>query len=418
LPEDGILLNESAIAFDSEARYSTVVEFRGLPMKRGPTGEYRISVVGGEEVRAFVPRALPPSPPLDLSGVRIRLLEQATLALGRLDSITILLPDPGIFLYPYLRREALLSSQIEGTQSSFSDLLLFELEEAPGVPLEDVAEVSNYVAALKHGLKRLQEGFPLSNRLIREMHGVLLSRGRGSETSPGEFRRSQNWIGGTRPGNAAFVPPPPGSVEDCMTALERFLTDEHSTYPALVRAALAHVQFETIHPFLDGNGRVGRLLIVFVLHHEGILKEPLLYLSLFFKQHRSEYYRLLDQVRTEGDWEAWIDFFLEGVVTTAQNAVDTAQRLVALFQEDARQVQEAGRMASSALRVFDVCRRRPLLTIKEGVRQTGLTFPAVAKSMDALARLGIVREISGRQRNRIFAYERYLRILGEGTEAT
>ncbi len=385
-------------------------------MKRGPTGEDRVTLVGGETIRAFLPHPLPPKPPLDLTGSRTRLLEQATLALGRLDSITLLLPDADVFLYAYVRREALLSSQIEGTQSSLSDLLLFELEEAPGVPFDDVVEVSNYVAALQHGLKRLQEDFPLSNRLIREMHGVLLSRGRGSEKSPGEFRRSQNWIGGTRPGNAAFVPPAPDAVEDCMTALERFLHDETIPYPALVRAALAHVQFETIHPFLDGNGRVGRLLIAFILHHEGILKKPMLYLSLFFKQHRSEYYRLLDLVRTDGDWETWLDFFLEGVNRTAHNAVETAQRLVALFQEDARKLHACGRVAGSALRVFQVCCRRPLLTLNEGVRQTGLTFPAVAKGMAALERLGIVREITGKQRNRVFAYDRYLSILSEGTE--
>jgi Fic family protein len=326
------------------------------------------------------------------------------------------LPDPDIFLYAYVRREALLSSQIEGTQSSLSDLLLFELEGAPGVPFDDVVEVSNYAAALEHGLNRLGEGFPLSNRLIREMHGILLSQGRGSEKSPGEFRRTQNWIGGTRPGNAVFVPPPPDAVENCMAALERFLHEENSPYPALVRAALAHVQFETIHPFLDGNGRIGRLLIAFILHHQGILKKPLLYLSLYFKQHRSEYYRLLDLVRTDGDWEAWLDFFLEGVIQTAQNAVETAQRLVLLFQEDAKKVGAVGRSAGSVLRVFHVLCRRPLLTLNEGVRQTGLTFPAVAKSMETLVSLGIAREVTGKQRNRVFAYDRYLAILNEGTE--
>ncbi|RLD99788.1 MAG: Fic family protein, partial [Aquificota bacterium] len=290
-------------------------------MRRGLTGEYRITVVGGETIRAFVPEPLPPDPPLRFTPQRQQLLERATLALGRLDSITLLLPDPDIFLYAYVRREALLSSQIEGTQSSLSDLLLFELEEAPGVPFEDVVEVSNYVAALEHGTRRLQEGFPLCNRLIREMHALLLSRGRGSEKLPGEFRRTQNWIGGTRPGNAYFVPPPPDEVPRCMADLERFLNGENAPYPTLVNAALAHVQFETIHPFLDGNGRMGRLLIAFVLHHGGILKRPLLYLSLYFKRHRDEYYRLLDLVRLEGDWEAWLDFFLEGVEQTAQNAV-------------------------------------------------------------------------------------------------
>jgi len=385
-------------------------------LKRGITGRYEVIRSSGEEVRAFIPYPLPPNPPLEITNSRQRLLEKATLAIGRLDSITILLPDPDIFLYAYVRREALLSSQIEGTQSSLSDLLLFELEEAPGVPIEDVVEVSNYVAALQHGLERLREGFPLSNRLIREMHAVLLSRGRGSDKSPGEFRRSQNWIGGTRPANAHFVPPPPGAVEDCMAALERFLHDETLSYPTLVRAALAHVQFETIHPFLDGNGRIGRLLIAFILHHEGILQKPLLYLSLYFKQNRSEYYRLLDLVRIEGDWEAWLDFFLEGIVHTAQNAVQTAQRLVALFKEDTQKVQRAGRVANTALRVFNALCERPILTLKEARRRTGFSFPSVAKGMEALLKLNIAREITGRKRDRIFAYDRYLAILTEGTE--
>lgn len=248
------------------------------------------------------------------------------------------------------------------------------------------------------------------------MHEVLLSRGRGSEKSPGEFRRNQNWIGGTRPGNAQFVPPPPDVVEECMADLERFLHDEHVPYPALVRAALAHVQFETIHPFLDGNGRIGRLLIAFVLHHQGILRKPLLYLSLYFKQHRSEYYRLLDLVRMEGYWEAWLDFFLEGVAYTGQNAVETAQRLVALFKEDAQKVERAGRTANTALRMFNALCERPLLTLNEACKRVGLTFPAVAKGMEALVKLGIAREITGQKRNRIFAYKRYLDILNEGTE--
>jgi len=385
-------------------------------MKRGLMGNYRVTTVGGETVRAFVPKPLPPNPPLLFTPKRQRLLERATLALGRLDSISLLLPDPGIFLYAYVRREALLSSQIEGTQSSLSDLLLFELKEAPGVPLDDVVEVSNYVAALEHGLRRLQEGFPLSNRLIREMHAVLLSQGRGSRKSPGEFRRTQNWIGGTRPGNAHFVPPPPDEVPRCMADLEQFLNGKNAPYPTLVNAALAHVQFETIHPFLDGNGRMGRLLIAFVLHHSGILERPLLYLSLYFKQHRDEYYRLLDKVRTEGDWEAWLDFFLEGVESTAQNAVETAQRLVSVMQEDARKIRQIGRRASTALRVFDALCERPILTLAEIQRRTELSFPGATNGMNALISLGIAREITGKKRNRLFAYERYLAILGEGTE--
>ncbi len=385
-------------------------------MKRGLTGTYKITTVVGEKVKAFIPYPLPPKSPLELTGNRQKLLEQATMALGRLDSITLLLPDPHLFLYSYVRREAVLSSQIEGTQSSLAQLMLFELEQAPGVPIDDVVEVSNYVAALEHGLQRLKEGFPLSNRLIREMHGILLSRGRGSNKSPGEFRQSQNWIGGTRPGNANFVPPPPEHVEKCMAELERFLHDDTIPYPALIKAALAHVQFETIHPFLDGNGRIGRLLIAFVLHHDGLLSQPLLYLSLYFKQYRSEYYRLLDQVRMEGDWEAWIDFFLEGVQVTASNAVDTARRLLALFQQDEQKIQRLGRSASTVLRVFRLFCERPLLTLNQLSKQTGLSFPAVSKSVEALVNAGILREITGQKRNRVFAYEKYLDILNEGTE--
>jgi Fic family protein len=385
-------------------------------MKRGITGEYQVTVVGGETVRAFIPSPLPPDPPLEFTPQRQRLLERATLALGRLDSISLLLPDPDIFLYAYVRREALLSSQIEGTQSSLSDLLLFELNQAPGVPLNDVAEVSNYVAALGHGLQRLKEDFPLSNRLIREMHAILLSHGRGSQKTPGEFRRTQNWIGGTRPGNAHFVPPPPDKVEKCMADLEWFINGKNAPYPTLVNAALAHVQFETIHPFLDGNGRIGRLLIAFILHHGGVLKRPLLYLSLYFKQHRSEYYRLLDSVRLEGDWEAWLDFFLEGVEQTAQNAVGTAQRLVRLFQESTHQIRQTGRRANTALRVFDALCERPILTLAEVKRRTDLSFPGVTNGMNILLELGIVRELTGNKRNRIFAYDGYLSILNEGTE--
>lgn len=343
-------------------------------------------------------------------------MEQATLAVGRLDSISLLLPDPNIFLYAYVRREAVLSSQIEGTQSSLADLLLFELEQAPGVPFDDVMEVSSYVAALEHGMARLRDGFPLSNRLLREMHQVLLARGRGSDKLPGEFRRSQNWIGGTRPGNAFFVPPPPDQVQECMAALEKFIHDDQTPYPVLIKAALAHVQFETIHPFLDGNGRIGRLLIAFILHHGQILSKPLLYLSLYFKQHRSEYYRLLDLVRTTGDWEAWVDFFLMGVMSTASNAVDTAQRLVALFKEDMTRVQSMGRGASSALRVYGALCERPVMTLNELSAHTGLSFPAVSKGINGLQNLGIVRELTGGQRNRVFAYDQYLTILNEGME--
>lgn len=385
-------------------------------MKRGETGRYEVTWVGGEAVRAFVPNPLPPEPPVVIDGGLQRLLEAATLALGRLDGVSTLLPDRALFLYAYVRKEAVLSSQIEGTQSSLSDLLLFELSEAPGVPLDDVVEVSNYVAALDHGLTRLRGGFPLSNRLVREIHGVLLSRGRGARKEPGEFRRSQNWIGGTRPGTAAFVPPPHAAVADCMGALERFLHAEDDGVPMLVRAGLAHVQFETIHPFLDGNGRVGRLLITFLLCHAGVLREPLLYLSLYLRQHRAAYFELLERVRHEGDWEAWLAFFLEGVRQTAEGAMATADRLVAMFRADRSRVEGAGRRAGSALRVHEALKTRPIQSMPALRTATGLSFPAVASAMDLLVELGIARELTGKRRNRLFVYDRYLAILNEGTE--
>jgi Fic family protein len=383
-------------------------------MNRDATGTYRITATGGEQVRAFVPLPLPPVPPLDITGPRQLLLERATLAVGRLDSISTLLPDPHLFLYSYVRREAVLSSQIEGTQSSLSDLLLFELEEAPGTPLDDVVEVSNYIAALDHGMTRLREGFPLSNRLLREMHAALMAKGRGSDKQPGEFRRSQNWIGGTRPGNARFVPSPPDEVESCMGALERFLHDEASGLPVLLKAALAHVQFETIHPFLDGNGRLGRLLIALLLHHGGLLSEPLLYLSLYFKEHRPIYYDLLDRVRTTGDWEAWVDFFLEGVEQTARSAVQTARRLVDLFDADTRRIQQTGRAAANAMRVLAALRQRPALTLKYLRDSHGMTFPTASKAMHSLIAASIARELTGQRRNRVFVYDAYLAILNEG----
>lgn len=384
-------------------------------MKRGETGEYQTTEVDGESVRAFIPSPLPPEPRLMLEGELQQTLEAAVLAVGRLDGISALLPDKSLILYSYIRKEAVLSSQIEGTQSSLSDLLLFELEESPGVPLEDVVEVSNYVAALEHGLERLRGGFPLSNRLIREIHAVLLSRGRGSGKQPGEFRRTQNWIGGSRPGNAVFVPPPHTMVPDCMAALERFLRAEDDGVPVLVRAGLAHVQFETIHPFLDGNGRVGRLLITFLLCHAGVLREPLLYLSLYFKENRPTYYSLLEQIRHNGDWEAWLAFFLEGVRLTAEEAVSVAQSLSARFAADRALIEPKGRRAGSALRVHEAIKAKPITSMADVCRTTGLSFPAASDAMSILVDLGIARELTGKRRNRLFAYDAYLAMLSEGT---
>jgi Fic family protein len=385
-------------------------------MRRGETGRYAVTNYGDEVVRAFIPRRLPPEPPVDLGAELQRALEEALLAVGRLDALATLLPDIGLFLYTYVRKEALLSSQIEGTESSLSELLLFELDEVPGVPRDDVVEVSNYVAALEHGLGRLRDGFPLSNRLIREMHSVLLRRGRGSEKQPGEFRRSQNWIGGTRPGNARFVPPPPDEVPECMATLEAFIHAERMPMSTLVRAGLAHVQFETIHPFLDGNGRLGRLLITLMLCHAGVMHQPLLYLSLYFKQQRQEYYRLLDAVRTDGDWEAWLLFFLGGVRSTAEGAVSTAQRLVSLFQRDRQRIQACGRAAGSALRVQAVLQERPAATLPDICRRSGLSFPAASAAVRLLTDQGVAEEVTGRKRDRVFTYREHLEILSEGTE--
>ena len=386
-------------------------------MHRGETGHYRITTHGGEEVRAFVPEPLPPEPPLQLDGPLLKALEAANRALGRLDGISTLLPDKSLFLYHYVRKEAVLSSQIEGTQSSLTDLLQHERGDAPGTPRDDVAEVSRYVAALEHGLRRLREDdFPLSNRLIREVHEVLLASGRGSEKAPGEFRRSQNWIGGTRPGNADFVPPPHIEVADCMASLERFLHAADDGLPDLVRVGLAHVQLETIHPFLDGNGRVGRLLITFLLCHAGLLQDPLLYLSLYLKQNRSDYYRLLTEVRLRGDWEAWLAFFLEGVRVTAEGAFSTAMRLTEMFRDDKSRISLLGRAANSALRVHEALMATPIRSIPEISRESGLSYPGASAGMKRLVELGIAAEIPRDRRGRIFFYAPYLNLLTEGTE--
>lgn len=378
-------------------------------------GRFIKTAAGGETVRAFVPPPLPPDPPLDLTG-QFTLYDTARGAIGRLDGVTTILPSTPLFLFMYVRKEALLSSQIEGTQSSLSDLLLFENDEIPQVPIDDVAEVSNYVAAMEHGLERLREGFPLSLRLIREMHEILLHSGRGASKQPGEFRRSQNWIGGTRPGNALFVPPPPDKLNECLDAFEKFLHVEDPQLPPLIKAGLAHVQFETIHPFLDGNGRLGRLLITLMLCEAGALRQPILYLSLYFKARRAEYYRLLQEVRENGAWEAWIEFFLTGVRETAGQAVDTAREIMALFSEDRTAITALGRSSASVFRVHDFLQRRPIVTIQAAARELSLSLPTVGKALEHLVALGIVVETTGKRRNRLFAYRKYLSVLDRGTE--
>jgi Fic family protein len=385
------------------------------PQDSGRKGKWVTSTVTGETVRAFLPPDLPPRPPIDMAGLSV-LASEAMLALGRLDGVRSVAPDTSLFLYMYVRKEALLSSQIEGTQSSLSDLLLYEDEAAPGVPLDDVEEVSTYVAALNHGLDRIRGGFPLSLRLLKEMHAILLSSGRGSTKQPGEFRRSQNWIGGTRPGNALFVPPPPEHVLDLMSNLEAFLHETNSGLPPLIKAGLAHVQFETIHPFLDGNGRLGRLLITLHLCEQGILDEPLLYLSLYLKSHRATYYALLQEVREHGRWETWLEFFLTGVRDVARQAHEAARLISTIFAEDAARIAGLGRGAPAAQALHAILQKRPLLTIGTAAELSGVTFPTATAALERLQALGIVEEITGKARGRVFVYRRYLSLLDAGTE--
>jgi Fic family protein len=346
----------------------------------------------------------------------VKKIEKANLVIGRLDGIASILPSAPILLYMYTRKEAVLSSQIEGTQSSLSDLLLFEVDGTPGVPLGDVQEVSNYVAAMDHGLQRIAGGIPVSQRLIREIHNVLLSKGRGSTKLPGEFRRSQNWIGGNRPGNAIFVPPPPDHIADLMSDLERFIHADDPPLPTLIKAGLVHVQFETIHPFLDGNGRLGRLLITLILCVSGILKQPLLYLSLYFKTHHSHYYELLQRVRTHGDWEAWLEFFLDGIIVTSTQATATAKEILGLFETDRERIKNLGRPASSALRVHRFFQERPIITVPLAVNAVGIAPPTVRRAIRHFEEMGIVREITGKKRHQAFVYDAYWQILSRGIE--
>ncbi|MBI5233704.1 MAG: Fic family protein [Deltaproteobacteria bacterium] len=379
-------------------------------------GRWIVQSSGPEGFKSFFPAPLPPDPPLAFDPELQDLEERANRALGRLEGISFVLPDPELFLYSYVRKEAVFSSQIEGTQFSLSDLLLFENKEAPGVPVADAREVSNYVSAMDHGLKRLKAGFPISLRLIREIHALLLKDARGGEKEPGEFRRSQNWIGGTRPGNAIYVPPPTHEVLPAMGALEKFLHNDPVPTPALIKAGLAHAQFETIHPFLDGNGRIGRLLITFILCAEGALTQPLLYLSLFFKEHRTEYYDALQRIRTEGDWEGWLKLYLSGIETTSNQACETAKKLFGIFEQHRSLIHERlGRASGSALRLHDILKKEILLSIPSATAKLKLSFQSTTKAFMNLQKIGIVREFTGRQRNRLFSYELYLKVLSEGT---
>ena len=380
-------------------------------MNRPPPGRYVTVSTAGERFQAFVPAPLPPQPAVVWTSALRRRFDDALLALGRLDAITALLPEASLLLYSYVRKEAVLSSQIEGTQSSLADLLLYEIDEQPGVPVDDAREVSRTVVALERGLKSLRGGLPLSVRLLGEMHKALMNHPGGRGKTPGEVRRSQVWVGGTRPGNAAFVPPPADALPDCLTHLERFLNDEPEPTPPLLKAALAHVQFETIHPFLDGNGRIGRLLIVLQLVADGVLREPLLYPSLFFRKHRALYYELLSNVRLRGDWERWLDFFAEAIAVSATQAGATAHALLALVAADRDRIATLGRAAASAFAVHRALQRQPLATSTSLVAATELTPATVNKTLVHLGKLRIVKELTKRQRGRVFSYWRYVELL-------
>jgi len=383
-------------------------------MNRGQTGRYTSAIAGGVSCQAFVPDSLPPEPPLQIDAKLQGRISQAMLALGRLDAISTLLPDCSLFLYSYVRKEAVMSSQIEGTQSSLSDLMLYEMDAIPGVPIDDVQEVSCYVSALNLGIQRIREGQPISFRLITELHQVLMTSGRGTNRCPGEFRKSQVWIGGHRPDEATFVPAPANEIADCWADLERFINDVPDSTDPLIKAALSHVQFETIHPFMDGNGRIGRLLIPLILIEAKIINEPLLYLSVFFKKHRQTYYERLNDVRLTGDWEAWLLFFVDAVTDTASQAVRTAQQLNALRQKDKARISELGRQAGSASQIIDALFEQPVASVSKLIELTGLTAATVGKVLDALEQKPvIVKEITGQKRNRVFAYTAYIDILNE-----
>jgi Fic family protein len=379
------------------------------------TGTYITQKTTHEHYKTYIPSTLPPSPPLDLEGL-YRHLDKATQAIAKLNAMAKSIPNHALFIYMYVRKEALLSSQIEGTQSSFSDLILFEHDQKTDVSIDDVEEVSNYVMAIQYGLKRLKEGFPLSLRLLREIHGILLKGGRGSSKQPGEFRKSQNWIGGTRPGNAAFVPPAPEYLIDCLSDLEKFLHEEKTKLPILIKAGLAHVQFETIHPFLDGNGRLGRLLIILLLCENGVLDEPILYLSLYLKKNRSTYYNLLDEVRLRGSWEVWLEFFLDGIYDSATKACLTASNINTLFEKDILKIKTLGRAKFSCLQIFEHLKMLPQVSVPLLENELQMTPPTIRSCLNHLVKLEILQEITGKDRNKIYVYKNYLNILEEGAE--
>ena len=379
------------------------------------TGRYLHIAVGGERVDAFIPDSLPPkSPSLAIDGKLSNRLQQAEQALIRLDLAGGMVPSLDWFIYAFVRKEAVISSQIEGTQATLVDLLAFEAEEKP-TPNADVEEVCNYLNALNYARSQLttKRGLPLSLRLLNESHQRLVYGARGKNKQPGEVRRTQNWIGGSRPGNAVYVPPPPERLADLLGDLEKYIHADDAL-PKLVRAGLLHVQFETIHPYLDGNGRIGRLFIALLLEHWGLLKSPVLYLSLFFKRHREEYYRRLNAVRAEGDWEGWTDFFLDGIATIADEAVTSARELFALVSADRARLLESQLASVSAFRLFEQLPRHPVVTIASAMRLIEGTKPTATRAVEALVNVGVLAETTGKKRDRSFAYQAYLNGSGWG----
>ncbi len=363
--------------------------------------------------RAFMPAPLPPDPPVIMKGLQ-ELLSRADRALGRLDGSVLTLPNPDLFVFMYVRKEAVLSSQIEGTQSSLQDVLAAEARIFSRERPSDVREVLNYVEAMRYGLERLRD-LPVSVRLIREIHRHLLHDVRGGRLTPGELRRSQNWIGpaGCTLSEASFVPPPPEAVPELLSALERFLYERHDL-PTLVRIGLTHAQFETIHPFLDGNGRMGRLLITFLLCSQAILGKPVLYLSYFFKRHRQTYYDSLQAVRESGDWEGWLAFFLQGIVEVSQQATETAQRILQMREEHRRAITETmGYAAGNGHRVLEALFERPIVAVKDVLPITGTSYPAANQLVKRLEALGLLEEITGQARNRRFRYAPYIRLFAD-----
>ena len=385
-------------------------------MKR-ETGTYRVTKWENEEVRAFVPAPLPPAnPPLALDDKTGRSLSDAMTALGKLAIAADMVPNAEWFLYGFVRKEALITSQIEGTQATLQDVLAFEAGEKAERP-DDVREVCNYVDALTFARGELArpKGLPLATRLLCDVHKRLMKGARGSEKQPGEIRRSQNWIGGSRPGNARFVPPPPDVVPEALSALEKWIHGDEPL-PPLVRVGLAHVQFETIHPFLDGNGRIGRLLITLLVEHWGLLKAPLLYLSVAFKRHRQAYYDRLNGVRVDGDWEGWTRFFLDGVTEAADDAVASAQRLHAVTASDRTKVAAHAKTTVPAIRLFELLPSHPMVTLPLSIKLLGVSKPTAVKALDALQAVGVLHEITGKRRDRVYAYQAYLKELAPDTD--